>query len=627
MPLLVFFEGLQSTSIVVSEVDCMNYQVLARKWRPKTFKTMVGQTHVLKALVNALDNDRLHHAYLFTGTRGVGKTTIARIFAKSLNCEKGVTSEPCGVCSACTEIDEGRFIDLIEVDAASRTKVEDTRELLDNVQYTPTRGRYKVYLIDEVHMLSGHSFNALLKTLEEPPAHVKFLLATTDPQKLPITVLSRCLQFSLKAMTPDKIVGHLQHVLEAEAVGFDEAALWALARAADGSMRDAMSLADQAIAFGNGTLNESDVQTMLGTIDREFVYGLVDALASGSGPTLLDVIASMSEQSPDYAGALADLISMLHRIAVAQIAPETITHQEGDSQRILAFAGLFTAEDIQLYYQMALLGRKDLPLSPDPRSGFEMTMLRMMLFRPEGILPPNGTEGGGRRTTSDHQQGSTGSAITSSEQTQQNSPSMVQQHMQQARAALSSEQAPSNVVDLAAHKEQVKAVPVKVAIVDQKSNAAPQAQVKLAAPQANVALKPVEHVEQKSYATGNAWAELLQQLDVNGSVLNFARNCALERQDGDTWHLSLSPKHETLYQSHHIEDLEVALSGASSKAISLKLMIQQPTVATPDELAFSFRAEQMKRAEATLRSDPFVKQLFTTFNAVLDQDSIQPLND
>ncbi|MBV1921032.1 MAG: DNA polymerase III subunit gamma/tau, partial [Pseudomonadales bacterium] len=352
----------------------MSYQVLARKWRPKTFREMVGQTHVLKALINALDHGRLHHAYLFTGTRGVGKTTIARILAKSLNCETGVSSEPCGTCGACTEINEGRFIDLIEVDAASRTKVEDTRELLENVQYAPTRGRYKVYLIDEVHMLSGHSFNALLKTLEEPPPHVKFLLATTDPQKLPITILSRCLQFSLKAMTPDKIVGHLQHVLTEEMVSFEDPALWAIGRAADGSMRDALSLTDQAIAFGNGKVIESDVQAMLGSIDRAYTFQLLEAIVSGNAPGLLNVVNAISEQSPDYSGVLADLIGGLHRVAIAQVAPDTVDNSDGDREKIISMASKIAAEDVQLYYQTALIGRKDLPLAPDPRSGFEMVL-------------------------------------------------------------------------------------------------------------------------------------------------------------------------------------------------------------------------------------------------------------
>ncbi|HVL01361.1 MAG TPA: DNA polymerase III subunit gamma/tau [Dongiaceae bacterium] len=371
----------------------MSYQVLARKWRPKTFREMVGQEHVLKALINALDHGRLHHAYLFTGTRGVGKTTIARILAKSLNCEIGISSEPCGQCSACMEINEGRFIDLIEVDAASRTKVEDTRELLENVQYAPTRGRYKVYLIDEVHMLSGHSFNALLKTLEEPPPHVKFLLATTDPQKLPITILSRCLQFSLKAMTPDRIVGHLKKVLEAEMVAFEEPALWQLGRAADGSMRDALSLTDQAIAFGSGKVVEMDVRAMLGSIDREYVFGIVEALASGDAKVLLQTVADMAQQSPDFSGVLGDLISTLHRMAVAQLAPDAVDDSDGDRQRILEQATRFAPEQLQLFYQTALLGRRDLPLAPDARSGFEMILLRMLLFKPQSALPTGPASG------------------------------------------------------------------------------------------------------------------------------------------------------------------------------------------------------------------------------------------
>lgn len=365
----------------------MSYQVLARKWRPAKFQEMVGQEHVLKALVNALDDDRLHHAYLFTGTRGVGKTSIARLFAKSLNCETGVSSTPCGECSACREIAEGRFVDLIEVDAASRTKVEDTRELMENVQYAPTHGRYKVYLIDEVHMLSTHSFNALLKTLEEPPPHVKFLLATTDPQKLPITILSRCLQFNLKNLIPERIVDHLSFVLNAENISFEEPALWLLARSADGSMRDAMSLTDQAIAFGAGEINERDVRSMLGTIDQRLVYEMLYALASGDAKALLSAVADLSRFSPDYNTVLGDLISVLHRIAIAQTLPEAVDNSMGDKVQVTELAGVLTAEDVQLYYQVALMGRKDLPFVPDPREGLEMVLLRMLAFRPAGAKP------------------------------------------------------------------------------------------------------------------------------------------------------------------------------------------------------------------------------------------------
>ncbi|MBC3207815.1 DNA polymerase III subunit gamma/tau [Pseudomonas sp. SWRI111] len=360
----------------------MSYQVLARKWRPRSFREMVGQTHVLKALINALDSQRLHHAYLFTGTRGVGKTTIARIIAKCLNCETGITSSPCGECSVCREIDEGRFVDLIEIDAASRTKVEDTRELLDNVQYAPSRGRFKVYLIDEVHMLSSHSFNALLKTLEEPPPYVKFILATTDPQKLPATILSRCLQFSLKNMTPERVVEHLTHVLSAENVPFEDDALWLLGRAADGSMRDAMSLTDQAIAFGEGKVLAADVRAMLGTLDHGQVFDVLHSLIEGDAKALLEAVRHLAEQGPDWNGVLSEILNVLHRVAIAQALPEGVDNGHGDRDRVLALAQALPAEDVQFYYQMGLIGRRDLPLAPDPRGGFEMVLLRMLAFRP-----------------------------------------------------------------------------------------------------------------------------------------------------------------------------------------------------------------------------------------------------
>jgi DNA polymerase-3 subunit gamma/tau len=364
----------------------MSYQVLARKWRPRDFTELVGQEHVQRALINALDNDRLHHAYLFTGTRGVGKTTIARILAKSLNCETGVTSTPCGKCSACEEISSGRFVDLLEVDAASRTKVEDTRELLENVQYAPTRGRYKVYLIDEVHMLSGHSFNALLKTLEEPPPHVKFLLATTDPQKLPVTVLSRCLQFNLKSLSVAQISGQLEKILQQEGIEAESGAVRQIAFAANGSMRDALSLLDQAIAFVGGKLQEAEVRSMLGTIDRDVIYRLLDALAAGDAARVLAEIQKADEFAPDYTALLADTVSVLQRIALAQALPDAVDDTYGDREAVLALAGRLPAEDVQLYYQIALIGRRDLPLSPEPRGGFEMVMLRMLAFRPAAAV-------------------------------------------------------------------------------------------------------------------------------------------------------------------------------------------------------------------------------------------------
>jgi DNA polymerase III subunit gamma/tau len=362
----------------------MSYIVLARKWRPKRFQEMVGQEHVLKALTNSLDSGKIHHAFLFTGTRGVGKTTVARILAKSLNCETGVGSNPCGVCSACREIDEGRFVDLIEVDAASRTKVDDTRELLDNVQYAPTRGRYKVYLIDEVHMLSNHSFNALLKTLEEPPPHVKFLLATTDPQKLPVTVLSRCLQFSLKRLSANLIGERLKFIAAAEKLDYEPAALALLARAAEGSMRDALSLLDQLIAFGGGALTEAGARAMLGSIDRGHVAQIAEALSLADGAGLLARVSELDRDAPDYDRALVELAALLQRIAIVQIVPEAaFEDEEFDAQTLVRLAKAMVPEDVQLYYQIALAGRRDLPMAPDPRLGFEMTLLRMLAFRPD----------------------------------------------------------------------------------------------------------------------------------------------------------------------------------------------------------------------------------------------------
>ena len=372
---------------------------MARKWRPKNFPEMVGQAHVLRALINALDNDRLHHAYLFTGTRGVGKTTVARILAKSLNCLEGVSSNPCGVCAACQEIDEGRFVDLIEVDAASKTKVEDTRELLENVQYAPTSGRFKVYLIDEVHMLSTHSFNALLKTLEEPPEHVKFLLATTDPQKLPATVLSRCLQFNLKCLPVEQIVEHQTSILEKEGVEFEKGALIQIARAAEGSMRDSLSLLDQAIAFGGGKLQEAEVQSMLGTIAQSHVYELIKLVFASDAERLVAKIADISGFSPDYSEILAEMINVLHRISLAQVVPNAIDDTIGDKEHILNFAQQISAANLQLFYQIALIGRKDLPFAPDQRTGFEMIMLRMLAFKPfaDQQLSPNTNPASGKR--------------------------------------------------------------------------------------------------------------------------------------------------------------------------------------------------------------------------------------
>lgn len=361
----------------------MSYQVLARKWRPRNFDEMVGQEHVLKALINALENDRLHHAYLFTGTRGVGKTTVARVLAKCLNCEQGVTSKPCGECNACVSIDEGRFVDLIEVDAASRAKVDETRELMDNVQYAPSIGRYKVYLIDEVHMFSNHSFNALLKTLEEPPPHVKFLLATTESKKVPVTILSRCLQFNLKNISADLIEQQIEHILEQESIEYDDGACRLIAKAASGSLRDALSLLDQAISYSGGSLEQSQVQTMLGTIDSAELGGFLTELFSGNGQALLERVELLSQHNPDYDQILVEILNMFQQIALLQIIPDA------EDSELSELAEQVDKERVQLFYQIALMGRKDLALAPEPRMGFEMTLIRMLAFEPQKETTPD----------------------------------------------------------------------------------------------------------------------------------------------------------------------------------------------------------------------------------------------
>jgi DNA polymerase-3 subunit gamma/tau len=370
----------------------MSYLALARKWRPRNFSELAGQEHVMRALVNALESGRVHHAFLFTGTRGVGKTTIARILAKSLNCETGMTPTPCGVCTACREIDEGRFVDLIEVDAASRTKVDDTRELLDNVQYAPARGRYKVYLIDEVHMLSTHSFNALLKTLEEPPPHVKFLLATTDPQKLPITVLSRCLQFNLKRFPAGLIYKRLAEIAAAEGIEYEPEALKLIARAAEGSMRDALSLLDQVIAFGGAKLTAEDTRTMLGTLDRAQVFEIIEAVAARDARAVIQRVEQLDERAPEYREVLAELAAVLQKIALLQAVPDLQLDEAEDVEAYKRLAATLTPEDTQLFYQIAIVGRRDLELAPDPRAGFEMVLLRMLAFRVADASPEPASE-------------------------------------------------------------------------------------------------------------------------------------------------------------------------------------------------------------------------------------------
>lgn len=639
----------------------MSYQVLARKYRPHSFRELVGQEHVARALINALDQDRLHHAYLFTGTRGVGKTTIARILAKCLNCETGVSSEPCGVCGTCREIDEGRYIDLIEVDAASRTKVEDTRELLDNVQYAPSRGRYKVYLIDEVHMLSGHSFNALLKTLEEPPPHVKFLLATTDPQKLPITILSRCLQFGLKAMSPERIVGHLLQVLQKEVVECEESALWEIGRAANGSMRDALSLTDQAIAFGNGKLSTADVRTMLGSIDRDLVFRVLEAVNSGDASAVLAVCAALAEQSVDFAGALAELVSTLHRVALGQMLPDAVDNSLGDSDRVLALAQALSAEDTQLYYQIALHGRRDLPYAADPRSGFEMTLLRMLAFRPLPTAPEAGQAGDGSRTSAparaqvsrgapaghQAQQVQQAPRVTAqvsavAAQTQPQAQAYVQQHASaqaQAYGAQALQAAPlrqdaavaqpvSNVVML--HAPVVS--PVHSSATAPVSSPVPEA-VKPAYEIQKPAVAEINMVRESqpapgspasAYCSAETWEHWVRTSGLTGGGLNLARHAALVALSDSAVELQLASRHEILASGQSFSQIEACFQQCFP-GVQIKLAKKDPAYTVPMQVIAARKQARIVAAEASLRNDPVVQTLINEFQAEIQPDSIIPV--
>lgn len=567
----------------------MTYQVLARKWRPRTFAELVGQAHVVQPLVNALDHNRLHHAFLFTGTRGVGKTTLARILAKSLNCETGVTSKPCGQCSACVEVDEGRFIDLIEVDAASRTKVEDTRELLDNVQYAPTRGRYKVYLIDEVHMLSGHSFNALLKTLEEPPPHVKFLLATTDPQRLPVTVLSRCLQFSLKRLSVEEIGRQLEKILTAEKIEHDAPSIRLLARAADGSMRDGLSLLDQAIAYGGGRLNEADVRAMLGTIDQNTIDRLLGALSGSDARALLAVVADAVDHGADCSVLLDELLVALHRVALTQV--DAALAEAGDAERLRAHAAAFTPEDVQLYYQIGLIGRRDLPLAPDPRTGLEMTLLRMLAFRPasenEAEQPRAATGGSGTPVSKP----SAASAQSATRETPKVAPSAAP-----ATVAPSVERA-------AAPAPSAKQAPVEPA---------------------NRGVTAVPSDSREITPASAAWTETVDRLPVNGLMRELLNNTALEHVDDTSLSLVLAESCAKLLNKEREANLKQLLEQHYGRALAVTVRVGAPATATPAQQKVRQQSEQQQAAVEAINSDPNVRALREKFNARVNPDSIRP---
>ena len=554
----------------------MTYQVLARKWRPKSFADMVGQGHVVRALGNALDRDQLHHAYLFTGTRGVGKTTLARILAKALNCEQGVSSTPCGTCPTCRSVDEGRFVDLLEVDAASRTKVDQTRELLENVPYAPAGGRYKVYLIDEVHMFSNSSFNALLKTLEEPPPHVKFLLATTDPQKVPVTVLSRCLQLNLRRLLPQEIRERLAHVLTTEGIEHEPAALALLARGADGSMRDGLSLLDQAIAFGGGRVHEAEVRSMLGSVQGDAVLELAEALAANDAPRLLAEAERLSTLTPDFAEVLRELIGLLHRVALFQQVPATLAEDDPDRDGIARLAQTMAPADVQLFYQIALQGQQDLPLAPDPRAGFEMVLLRALAFR-----PAEQPEGAGVFATT-------------------------------RPTASGADPKPSTAAPVAAATPGASRT---------ASDTGAAASVREPAREAPAPRAPAGEIRLASTAD---WHRLAERLGVGGIPAQLAHNCALVQWADRQLVLSLDPAAEQLRSPTTEGRLREALERVLGTPLALEIRVSSPRDETPAQRHRREKADRQQAAEDSLSQDPVAQHLRDQLDAEWIPGSIEP---
>lgn len=583
----------------------MSYHALARKWRPQRFTELVGQDHVVRALKHALKENKLHHALLFSGTRGVGKTTLGRLVSKGLNCEQGVTAEPCGECRNCLEIDQGRFVDLIEVDAASRTGVDDTRELLENVQYAPAHGRRKVYLIDEVHMLSKSAFNALLKTLEEPPPHVQFLLATTDPQKLPVTVLSRCLQFHLKRLPQQEIQQQLQTVLEKEGIESEPAALSHLARAADGSMRDGLSLLDQAIAFGGGAVRAADVVEMLGSIERDDVLSLLDLLASGEAAGLPEILHKLDEQGPDYELVLDELSTSLQQVALIQVVPGVRLSDDQEVHRAAyeRLAASINAEDIQLYYQMVISSKRDFDYAPSPRLGFEMLMLRLLAFRPamtaeSGSATP--TPASGRRP-----------APAAVDRT---SP------VEAARAAVaggrnSSEPAATDRGSAQTAAERPDSAAATVSELPKQNGHAPDT-------------GSAKQQTQLSLSKTNAenWPALAGGLPLQGMSSELARQCGWGGYQDDVVTLLLAPSLEHLQRARNCEELEQALSDMAGQPLKLKIEVQTHALPTATDCDAQAQAERMAAAEQALSDDPNVRALQERFGASIHPGSVEPLN-
>lgn len=551
----------------------MSYQVLARKWRPKSFETLVGQEHVVRALTNALQQNRLHHAYLFTGTRGVGKTTLARILAKSLNCEKGITATPCGTCSACISIDSGRFIDLIEVDAASNTQVDNMRDLLENAQYAPTIGRFKVYIIDEVHMLTRNSFNAMLKTLEEPPSHVKFILATTDPQKIPVTILSRCLQFNLRQMTSSSIFEHIKEVLKKENIPFEELALQLISRSASGSMRDALSLLDQAISFGGNSVRDQDVRSMLGAIDQSYLFDILNAISNGNGNELLNITQAMEQRSLSFSMALNDLSLLLQKIAIAQTIPESLLTDEPDADLIKSVSIKFSSEEIQLFYQIAILGKRDLGLAPDEYAGFSMCLLRMLAFRPT------------------------------------DSKSQAEQPVNR-----------NNSLGIAQAKQEISRNP-KITIPDDNEKKAFENL-------SDSTKQPSEFVEKMATSNENLsfdgnWRNLVDQLKL-GLSRTLAQHCELIRFSENEIYLSVPENQKHLLNLNYQEKLSTSIEQYFGKKVKLHFDIGG-TGNTPAKQISIEKEKIQSQAVTAIEEDGFVKTLIKDFGAQIIHSSIKPI--
>lgn len=547
-------------------------QVLARKWRPKDFSSLIGQDHIIKALTNALKQKRLHHAYLFTGTRGVGKTTIARILAKAFNCESGITSSPCGNCPACVEIDSGNFVDLVELDAASNTQVDNMRELLENALYAPTCARYKIYIIDEVHMLSKSAFNAMLKTLEEPPDHVKFILATTDPQKIPVTILSRCLQFNLKQIPLTLIANHLKYVLEQEKISYEETSLLLLARAAQGSMRDALSILDQAIIFGKGKIEESEIHSMLGTIDQVYLYDLLEAIIQKNGAKMLNIADGIEAKSLSFDTALREMAGLFHNLALVQVVPQIINENLPEYKQIISLSEKFSPEDLQLYYQIALHGRADLGLAPDEYAGFTMALMRMLAFVPE-----NSSE----------------DTMTSK------SPSAANSKEQNPRA-----------------NKRINTTPTT-----------PDINIKNSAP---AELNDITVFNSDSCSANQLdgdWPTLVNKLKLNGMAKMLAQNCEIKSYSTDKMELCLLAEHKHLLEKRYQDKVQIALNEHFRKNVHLRFSVGKITGITPAELDSREKQTKQQQAITAIETDPVVRELIDNFDAKLINSSIKPINN